>query len=255
MIKAALFLLVAGTSFADSGPLAKYKLLLNQSASEADVKKQVFDQILEDIRVSQEQKVATVQSWEPEKVLEHYGKLAPSETVAGPSAPVDPDVLRSKVLRSIQARHKELAREIYSRIQTSSLQDLKGSLVKTLEMDEAFRSEAGSQYEAVVSEAERTGAPSAPYMRPGYSSYYNYYGYNYYYNYNYSSYSAYPYYQNPYYYTPVYQNGQYYYNSYNCNSYSYQNYYYPRYNRTNNLLATGVFGLAAAAAFIDWLNY
>ena len=37
------------------------------------------------------------------------------------------------------------------------------------------------------------------------------------------------------------------------NSYYYDYYYYPRYNRTVNLLASGLFGVAAVGSFVDWL--
>ncbi|MBW7875750.1 MAG: hypothetical protein H3C47_07170 [Candidatus Cloacimonetes bacterium] len=255
MIRAAIFCLAAATSFADNGPLNKYKLMLNQQVEESALKKQVFDQILEDIRLSQEQKVSTVNSWDDQKVMEHYGQMAPADSIGNPGAPVDPSLVRGKILKAMQAKHKEMAREIYSQIQSSDVETLKSSLVKTLELDSTFRSEAEKQYEDVVSDATKNGAPSAPYLRPAYGSYYNYYGYNYFYNYNYRAPVSYPYYQNPYYYTPTYSNGYYNYNTYNYNYYSYQNYYYPRYNRTTNLLATGVFGLAAAAAFVDWLKY
>jgi hypothetical protein len=48
--------------------------------------------------------------------------------------------------------------------------------------------------------------------------------------------------------------GNYYYNYRRYNRRYYNNYYYPTYNRSSQLLATGVFGLAAIGSFVDWLN-
>jgi hypothetical protein len=49
--------------------------------------------------------------------------------------------------------------------------------------------------------------------------------------------------------------GNYYYNYRRYNKRYYQNYYYPTYNRSSQLLATGIFGLAAIGSFVDWLRY
>lgn len=233
-------------------PLNEYKLLLNQSGTEKEVKDKVFRNLLEDMKANQDRLMSTIRGWSEQEVMEHFGRMAPQETISGPAAATDPEMVRTRIMRAIVDRQKEMARDIWLKMQNHSVEELKSDLGKTIAMDQEFRQEA----EAKLAEAETTGqagSPSAPWYRPVSSSYYNYYGYNYFYNY--SQMGNYPYYNTYNYYSPYYTGNVYSWNARPYNQYYYQNYYYPRYNRTYRLYKSSLFGLATVAAFVDWLRY
>lgn len=229
-------------------PLNKYKLILNGEQGEQTIKSQLFTTILGDIKVNLQRNVDKLKEAEDEDVLKEFGRLNSSNEELEVS---DPSVVRQNMIRQMQKRSKDIAKQVWNGLESASIDDLKANLSETVKYDLKEREEASEQF-AKVEETAQTNpenAPSSPCYAPYHNGYYNYYGYNYYHNYG--SYRN-PYYRSYYYYRPVYNN-YYRYNRYRYNNYYYNNYYYPRYNRTVGLLASGVFGLAAVGSFVDWV--
>jgi hypothetical protein len=229
-------------------PLAKYKLVITNNQNEQQAKQELFSAILKDMAKNLENNINKLQTMDDQAVMKHFGQLSQDDNLAA-AAPMSSENVRSSLAKKMEDRSKELARTIYNRIQNASMGELLKELQATINTDNELMNEAGDQVAQVEEVPEGASAPKAPGF---YRNYYNYYGYNYLYNYgNYRR--PYPVYNNYRYYYPLYNQAQYQY-TYRYYPRSYYNYYYyPRYNRTNRLLATGVFGLAAVGSFVDWL--
>lgn len=243
-------LAMAGVSHASQSPLHKYKLILNSEMGEEAIKSKLLSEILQDMSVNQQRHVETLKNWSDEKILDHYGKLN-SEALEDKQK-ADVNLVRNLLAKKIEKRSKSMAKQIWVEMQGKSIEQLKTNFQQTIELDKLNRKEASVKITKLEehSSASPEGAPSSPYFYPQHRGYYNYYGYNYMYNYgNYSN----PYYYSYYRYTPRYNNNYYSYTPYRYNPYYYDYYYYPKYNRTVNLLASGLFGVAAVGAFVDWL--
>jgi hypothetical protein len=252
--------LVVSTLGAES-PLRKYKLILAGAEETQTVREKLFDVMLEDLAANLLENVKKLKNMSNEQILAHYGEMnSHSPKLDGAAAPASPETMRAVLAKKMETRSKEIARQIYAQMRNMNIEQLQQALAKTMETDEVLRNEAQKSLpEVSLSEVpEGKNAPSAPGYYPGYNGstyYYNYYGYNYLYNYNNYNYrTPYPYYNNYSYYYPTYMSGNYYYNYRRYNRRYYNNYYYPTYNRSSQLLATGVFGLAAIGSFVDWLN-
>lgn len=252
--------LIVSTLGAES-PLRKYKLILTGAEETQVVREKLFDVMLEDLAANLLENVKKLKNMSDEQVLAHYGELnSHSPKLDGATAPASPATMRAELSKKMETRSKEIARQIYTQMRNMNIEQLQQALAKTMETDESLRLEAkNSLQEISPSEVpEGKSAPTAPGYYPGYNGsiyYYNYYGYNYLYNYNNYNYrTPYPYYNNYSYYYPTYMSGNYYYNYRRYNKRYYQNYYYPTYNRSSQLLATGIFGLAAIGSFVDWLR-
>lgn len=241
---------ICGVSYGDKSPLQKYKLILNSELGEEAIKSKLLSEILHDMSLNQQRHMDTLKSWSDAKVLNHYGQLSSSSIEDNQKA--DATVVRKYLAKKIEKRSKNLAKLIWKEMQDKDLNDLKQNLLQTTKLDSMHRKEASHKI-TKLEESSATNpskAPSAPYYYPRYRSYYNYYGYNYMHNYgNYTT----PYYYSYYRYAPYYRNNYYSYGARRYNSYYYDYYYYPKYNRTVNLLASGLFGVAAVGAFVDWL--
>lgn len=239
-----------GVSEADKSPLQKYKLILNSELGEEAIKSRLLSEILHDMSVNQQRHIETLKSWSDEKVLDHFGKLSSNSIEDNQKA--DASMVRKLLAKKIEKRSKDLAKQVWREMQSKDIDQLKQNLVQTSKLDSLHRKEAAHKITKLEesSVANPSGAPSAPYYYPQYRGYYNYYGYNYMYNYgNYTN----PYYYSYYRFAPYYRNNYYSYGARRYNSYYYDYYYYPKYNRTVNLLASGLFGVAAVGAFVDWL--
>jgi len=250
IILAALSMLTFSVCFAGQSPMSKYKLILNAEMGEETIKGKLFSEILRDMSANQARHVKTLEGWSDEKVLTHYGKLNPQGIKDKENG--NAELVRKKLIHKLEKRSKTLAKKVWSELQGQSLKELKSNLKKTIDLDKIHQKESAQKIAKMEdkSKANPGGAPSSPYYYPSYRGYYNYYGYNYLYNYgNYTN----PYYYSYYSYYPSYYNNYYTYNPYRYNSYYYDYYYYPRYNRTVNLLASGLFGIAAVGSFVDWL--
>lgn len=256
-----LFVLTLTVGFLNADtPLRKYKLMLASAEETQAFKENLFNVILNDLAANLLENVKQLQKMTDLQVLEHYGELnSYSHELDGALAPSNPESMRQDLAKKMESRSKELARQIYVQIRSMNVGQLQQSLAQTMALDENLRHEAQQNFNLLSPNETPEGksAPSAPsyYGHNGSMYYYNYYGYNYLYNYNNYNYNKpYPYYNNYSYYSPSYISGNYYYNyrRYHKNYYNY--YYYPSYNRSSQLLATGIFGLAAIGSFVDWLN-
>ena len=245
-----LSMLTLNMCFAAQSPMTKYKLILNAEMGEETIKGKLFSEILRDMSSNQTRHVKRLKEWSDEKVLTHYGKLNPRGIKDKEKG--NAELVRKKLIKKIEKRSKTLAKKVWSELQDKSLVQLKNNLKQTIELDKIHQKETAHKISKMEAKSKGNpgGAPSSPYYYPNYNGYYNYYGYNYLYDYgNYTN----PYYYSYYSYYPSYYNNYYTYNPYRYNSYYYDYYYYPRYNRTVNLLASGLFGVAAVGSFVDWL--
>lgn len=235
-------------------PLQKYKLILSAQAGEDVIKQKLFGAILDDISRNQSRHIDTLRSWDEKKVLEHYGMRVTEPNTDLTENLQDPELIRNRLIQGVHSRSKTIAREIWAKIDSKSLDQIKTDLGKTLEAEESHAVEAQETEVNLKKNPESAGMPASPYYPGYYQGYYGNYAYNYLYNYgNYSN--PYPYYYTNHYYQPIMNNaGGYNYNFGYYNNHYYQYRYYPRYNRANRILATGIFGLAAVGAFVDWLR-
>ena len=243
------FLALIPNLLAAQTPLQKYKLILSAQAGEDVLKQKLFSAILDDLSRNQKRHIDTLRSWDENRVLEHYGKRVVDPNRKLTEDEQNPELVRSKLIQAVHKRSKTIARNIWSMMDEKSLNDLRADLSKTLKVEVSHVKEA----EKIQEDSKKIeGAPASPYY-PGFNNgYYGNYGYNYLHNYgNYSN--PYPYYYSNHYYTPTLNNSGYMYNFGYYPSQYYNNHYYPRYNRANGILATGIFGLAAMGAFVDWL--
>jgi len=233
-------------------PLHKYKLILTAEAGENVVKQKLFSAILEDLSRNQKRHIDTLRSWDEDRVLEHYGKRVVDPHKGLTEKDQDPELIRNRLVQAVHKRSKSIARKIWAMIDEKSLSDIRGDLSKTLDVEKVHREEAKEIQKKSKTQAEAKEVPASPYYPGYYNGFYGNYAYNYLYNYgNYSN--PYPYYYTNHYYNPILNNTGYQYNVNYYPNYYYSNYYYPRYNRANGILATGIFGLAAMGAFVDWL--
>ena len=132
---------------------------------------------------------------------------------------------------------------MWSELQDKSLNELKVNLKQTIDLDKIHQEKVLTKFQRwrLKSKANPGGAPSSPIIIPTTTATIITMGTI---TYDYGNYTN-PYYYSYYSYYPSYYDNYYTYNPYRYNSYYYDYYYYPRYNRTVNLLASGLFGIAS----------
>ena len=254
MKRLAIFIILTSLVHAGQTPLQKYKLILSAQAGGEVIKQKLFGAILDDISRNQQRHIESLRRWDEKKVLEHYGARVTDPNTGLTEQPQDPELIRSRLIQGVHRRSKTIAREIWSKIDSKSLDEIKKDLGRTIKTEASHTAEAQETETKLKTDPATSGMPASPYYPGYYQGYYGNYAYNY--LHNYGNYSApYPYYYTNHYYQPVLSNsGSYNYQFGYYDNYHYQYRYYPRYNRTNRILATGIFGLAAVGAFVDWLR-